>query len=334
VFHRTQQQAFSRKIRLFPDRTYILKWKALAVGGGFVFQHQKIHLSFSLTMKKLFGSLFGLALFMGGATQVCAQADTSYGWHHALIAELHLAEVSFTHWTQGGTNALTYIAGVNGQSVQNNSLTNWTTSYKLDYGQTKLDGQDLRKTDDEINLESVLTYKLGLHVNPYAAVSLLTQFAPGYQYSDTIGVAPVEVSNFFDPAYIKEGAGMGWTVSKQFQTRLGLALREIVTNHFNQYASEPLESEVKKVRIQGGLESESEAEVPIDDNVLFRAKLDLFSPFNTMDRIVVHGEGSLIAKVSKVFSAELSALFINEPDISPYTQIKQGLSIGISYAVL
>jgi hypothetical protein len=291
------------------------------------------HTSFP-DMKIFFTFSLAFVFFIAGTSEVRAQADTSFGWHHSLIAELHLAEVSFTHWTQGGVNALSYIAGVNGQSIRNEPTTNWTTSYKLDFGQTRLDGQDLQKTDDEINLESVLMYKLGVHINPYAGVSLLTQFAPGYQYSDTAGVAPTEVSNFFDPAYIKESAGMGWTLSKTFQTRLGLALREIITNHFPQYASEPLENEVKKVRIQGGLESESEAEVPLDDNVLFRAKLDLFSPFNTMDRIVVHGEGSVIAKVSKVFSAELSALFINEPDISPYTQIKQGLSIGISYAIL
>ncbi len=275
-----------------------------------------------------------LILYITSTARAQSTADTTRGWTHAMIAELHLAEVSYTHWTQGGTNALSYIANVNGRSVDNQTKTNWATSYKLDFGQAKLNGEDLRKTDDEIHLESILTYKMGVHINPYASASLLTQFAPGYQYSDTAGVAPTEVSNFFDPAYITEAAGMGWTISKALQTRLGLALREIVTNHFPQYASEPLETEVKKVRIQGGLESESEAEVPIDDNVLFRAKVDLFSPFNTMDRIVVHGEGSIIAKVSKVFSAELSALVIDEPDVSPYLQIKQGLSLGISYAIL
>ncbi len=284
-------------------------------------------------MKKLIPVL--AVLFILAATaRVHAQTDTVNGWHHAMIAELHLAEVSFSHWTQGGTNALSYIADVNGQSIRNEPKTIWTTSYKLDFGQAKLNGEDLRKTDDEINLESSLIYKLDEHFNPYADVSLLTQFAPGYQYSDSAGVAPTEVSNFFDPAYILQSAGAAWTPSKVFQTRLGVALREIVTNQFPQYASEPLENEVKKIRIQGGLESQSDVEVPVDDNVLFRAKLDLFSPFNTMDRIVVHGEGSLIAKISKVFSAELSALIINDPDVSPYTQIKQGLSLGISYAVL
>ena len=78
----------------------------------------------------------------------------------------------------------------------------------------------------------------------------------------------------------------------------------------------------------------TEGEFPIDDNVLFRAKLDLFSPFNTMSRMVLHGETSLVAKISKVFSTQIAAFFINDPDLSPYTQIKQGLSIGIVYAIL
>lgn len=285
-------------------------------------------------MKRILLLAAALFFLISGGRIDAQTADTTYGWHHAMIAELHLAEVSFTHWTQGGTNALSYIADINGKSIRNEPTSNWATTYKLDFGQAKLNGEDIRKTDDEINLESVLTYKLDPHINPYADVSLLTQFAPGYTYSDTIGVPPTEVSNFFDPAYLTQSVGANWTPSKEFQTRLGLALREVVTNHFTQYASEPLETEVKKVRIQGGLESQSEAEIPIDDNVLFRAKLALFSPFNTMDRIVVHGEGSLIAKISKVFSAELSALFINDPDVSPYTQIKQGLSLGISYAIL
>ncbi len=266
--------------------------------------------------------------------QPLAQAqDTTYGWRHSLIASLNLAQVSFSHWAPGGTDAFSYVASINGKSEKNAPMTNWATSYKLAFGQTKLDGQDTRKGDDEINIESMLTYKLGVHVNPYAAASLRTQFATGYQYPDS--GARVAVSDLFDPAYIMQSAGVGWKPSAIFQTRVGLALREIFTNHYPQYAAEPLEAGSNKAtRIQGGAESVSELQLPVDDNVLFRAKLDLFSPFKTMDRLVMHAESSLIAKVSKVFSAELTALFVNDPDLSPFTQIKQGLSLGISYAVL
>ncbi|MDP4198962.1 MAG: DUF3078 domain-containing protein [Bacteroidota bacterium] len=259
--------------------------------------------------------------------------DTTYGWRHALVASVNLAQVSFSHWAPGGTDAFSYVAMLNGKSEKNEPMTNWATSYKLAFGQTKLNGQEIRKGDDEINLESMLTYKIGVHINPYAAVSLRTQFATGYEYPDSGG--RIAVSGLFDPAYVMQSAGMGWKPSAIFQTRLGVALREIFTNHYPQYAAEPLEPGSSHAsRVQGGAESVSELALPVDDNVLFRAKLDLFSPFKTMDRMVMHGETSLIAKVSKVFSAELAAVFVNDPDLSPFTQIKQGLSIGISYAIL
>jgi hypothetical protein len=265
---------------------------------------------------------------------VTARAQDSVKiWKHAVIASMNIAQVSFTHWAQGGTNSLSYRASINGKSDRNVEMTDWLTSYKLTFGQTKLEGQEILKTDDEINIESMLTYKIGVHINPYAAASLLTQFAPGYSYPDSGG--PVRISDFFDPAYLKQSIGMGWKPTVTFQTRLGLALREIITHDFPIYAAEPKQKEFEGgTRIQGGAESVSQLELPVDTNVVLRAKLDLFSPFKSMDRIVMHGETGLIAKISKMFSAELSALFVSDPDLSPFTQIKQGLSIGISYAIL
>jgi hypothetical protein len=259
--------------------------------------------------------------------------DSTKTWTHTLLASMNLAEVSYTHWAPGGSNALNYIALVNGKSDRNTDMTDWMTTYKFKFGQTKLAGQEIRKTDDEINLESMLTYKVGVHVNPYVAASLLTQFSAGYNYPDSGG--KVRISDLFDPAYLKQSAGIGWKPTDYFQTRLGAALREIVTHDFPIYAAEPKQKEFEGgTRIQGGLESVSQLDLPVDSNVVLRAKLDLFAPVKSMDRIVMHGESGLIAKVSKVFSAELAALFVIDPDLSPYTQIKQGLSIGISYAIL
>ncbi len=281
---------------------------------------------------------FLLTCLLAISTSLFAQDTTKLTpppapWTNELGVRLNLSQVSFSHWTQGGTDALAYLASLNGKSVRNDTNTNWATTYKFKYGQAKLNEQGIRKMDDEINFESILTYKLGVRINPYVAASLLTQFAPGFNYPSDTGAA-VQVSDFFDPAYLQQGAGAGFLISKEVKTRLGVALREIVTNHYNQYAAEPKESETKKIRITGGIESETEIELPIEDNVMFKGKLDLFAPIKTLDRVVLHGETSLVAKVSKIFSAELTAFFINDPDVTPFTQIKQGLSIGISYSIL
>jgi hypothetical protein len=258
--------------------------------------------------------------------------DTTGPWKHNLGASLNLAQVGYTHWAAGGTNALRYLASVNGKSMRDDTTTNWSTLYKLAYGQTKLGDDQIKKTDDEINLESVLTYKLGVHVNPYASLSLLTQFAPGFKYN-TDGTR-LQISNLFDPAYVKQAVGVGIKLTPWLQTRFGAALREIFANHFDTlYTDDASTANIEKSKIEGGLENVTEIELPVDDNVLFRAKSELFSPIKTMDRIVLHGQAALIAKISKYFSTELGATIINEPDISPYTQIKQGLSIGINYTV-
>ncbi len=253
-------------------------------------------------------------------------------WHNELVVGVNLTQVSFAHWQAGGVNALAYLGSIRGKSVRDdaNTTTTWTNTYKFAFGQTDVNEQGLRTSDDEIALESLLTFKMDSAINPYVDASLFTQFAPGYTYDTT---ASTEVSNFFDPAFIKESAGVGWVQSKAFQTRLGLALREIITDNYNQYAADPSEPGIHKTRIEGGFDFASQLKLQLDDNVLFNADLDLFDPIKTLDRVVVHADASLIAKVSKWFSAQITAVFINEPDISPYTQVQEGISVGINYSI-
>ena len=254
-------------------------------------------------------------------------------WHNDLIVGVNLSQVSFAHWQAGGVNALAYLGSIQGKSVRDdsNTTTTWTNTYKFAFGQTDINEQGLRTSDDEIALESLLTFKLDNALNPYIDASLFTQFAPGYQYPDS-GAAQ-EVSNFFDPAFIKESAGAGWVQSKAFQTRLGLALREIITDNYNQYAADPSSPGIHKTRIEGGIDFSSTLQLQLDDNVLFKSDLDLFDPIKTLDRVVVHADASIVAKVSKWFSAQIAASFINEPDISPYTQVQEGISVGINYSI-
>ena len=131
-------------------------------------------------------------------------ADTS--WKHTMIAGANITQISFTDWAQGGENALAYALFLEGKSTYAVDVIEWVNGYKFGYGQAKLGSQGIRKTDDKIDLESVLTYKFGAFVNPFASVSLNTQFSEGVKY-DALGIA-TPVSNFFDPAYIIQTVGV------------------------------------------------------------------------------------------------------------------------------
>lgn len=259
-----------------------------------------------------------------------ALADTS--WKHSMIISANITQVSFTDWVQGGENALAYALFLEGKSVYAVDKIDWANSYKFGYGQARLASLGIRKTDDKIDLESVLTYKIGTYINPFASATLKTQFTQGMVYDATgHGTA---VSNFFDPAYLTQAVGVGYQPMPELKTRLGAALREIVTNHYTHYSDDVSTTQIEKVKVEGGVESVTEVNWTMMENVLLSAKLEIFAPLKHFDRMTVRSDNTLSAKVNKYLSANLNVQLINDPDILARTQIKQTLAIGFSYTLL
>ena len=256
----------------------------------------------------------------------------TFGWKHSMVAGLNLTQVAFSDWSQGGENALAYALSLQGKSVQEEVSTNWTTDLRFAFGQARLGTQGLRKTDDMIDLATVLTYKAGVLINPYVSATLKTQFAKGYKY-DQAG-NQTEVSSLFDPAYLMQSVGIGYQPLPEIKTRLGMALREILASRFPVYVDDPTTLEIEKSSVLGGIESVTEVEWHLDQSLLFTSKLELFSPFKTMDVIVVRNDNTLAAKVNKYVSVLLNVQLINENRISPRTQVKETLAIGFSYTLL
>jgi hypothetical protein len=261
-----------------------------------------------------------------------APADSTNPWKHGLVAGLTVTQVSYSDWAQGGQNSLAYTLSADGKSERDGATINWSNSYKFAFGQARLGDQGLRKTDDKIDLQSVLTYKLGSLINPYGAVTAKTQFAEGAQY-DVAGKATV-VSKFFDPGYLTQSVGFGYQPIPQLKERLGVALREVITSQYNVYSDDPGTTAIEKTRVDGGIESVTEVEWKLDENVLFTSKLEFFAPLKRFSDFVVRGDNTLAVKVGKYITVNLNVQFINEKQVTPRTQVKETLAIGLSYAVL
>lgn len=282
-------------------------------------------------MKRLFALVFALLLVNLSLQAQDTTKAPDYGWKHALVAGLTLTQVAFTDWAQGGDNALAYTMSLDGKSTRDEEMTNWVNAYKTAFGQARLGGQGLRKTEDVIDLSSVFTYKVGSYVNPYVAATMKTQFAKGYMY-DAAG-NELEVSKFFDPAYLTQSAGLGYQPAKEIKTRLGLALREILTDQFVQYADDPATLEIEKTSTSGGIESVTNVDWPIEENILFTSQLEIFGPFNDFNRPILRSTTTLNMKVNKFITAIANLQLINEPRVTPRTQIKESIALGISYAI-
>jgi hypothetical protein len=261
--------------------------------------------------------------FQDKASTVQADTGKPFGWAHSLVGAVNLTQASFTNWVQGGQNALSYQMLFDGNSTQNMERTNWSNTLKLAFGQSRLADQGLRKTDDEIYFETLLIYKLGMVINPYASATVRTQFARGFAY-DPLGKG-TEISAFMDPGFFTQSVGAAYTPATGIKTRLGVAMREIVTKNHTQYTGGATS------QTWGGAESVTDVNWNFAENMVLTSRLELFAPFKSIDQVYVRFDNSIAAKVNKWVSVNFNVQLMNDVTVSPKTQVKEVLAIGLSY---
>ena len=274
-----------------------------------------------------------LAALIGWALAGSTGAEESAAppWTHKLVGNLNANQVAFKDWAQGGDDALSWGVSVEGKSVREQTLTQWATTYKLGFGQTKLGDQEIRKTVDKIDLESTLTYKLDKYINPYVATTLKTQFFKGHKYTT---VSKTAVAQFMDPAYLTQSAGVGFTPRPEIKTRLGLALREILTRDFTSYADDPGTQKVEKTKVDGGMESVTSGEWQLADNILFTSRVEVFAPFTALSDTAVRNDNALAIKIIRYVALNLHLQFVDDATASDKVQIKQVMALGLTYTFL
>ncbi|UCE05347.1 MAG: DUF3078 domain-containing protein [bacterium] len=261
-----------------------------------------------------------------------AEEKPKYGWQKEMVGGINLTQTSFDNWAQGGENQLAWQVNLNFKFVNDQEKSNWSNTGKLTYGATKTGDQEARKAIDEIKLESVFAYKLGVLINPFVAVTGETQFDKGYDYTQT----PKDtISAFMDPAYFRESAGIGIKPSEIIKSRLGVSFKQTITNDYPQpYADDPSTTKIEKTKSEIGAESVTDVSWKVSENSLFTSKLELFSAFTTFQEIDVNWDNILTTKISKYFNVNFNFKLFYDRDISKMRQIKQAIALGVSYSFL
>lgn len=249
-----------------------------------------------------------------------------YGWKNEAVGVLNFTQNQFDNWAKGGENAWSWQMDINAKFVNDQEKYNWATSAKLSYGKTKVGDTDARKAADEIKLETVYTYKMGVYVNPYVAATGQTQFTDGYAYTDT---SKMVISSFMDPGYFTQSVGMGIDINKNVKTRIGAALKETVTDKFSDAYGQG-----ESMRLEYGAESVTDAKIQVSENILYTSKLALFSNLKGLDEIDVDWDNVFSAKVSDLITVSFNFKLLYDKDISAKRQLKETLAVGLSYTLL
>ncbi|NOX87852.1 MAG: DUF3078 domain-containing protein [Calditrichaeota bacterium] len=247
------------------------------------------------------------------------------GWNLNLSTSLTVTQTAYHQWASGGSNVFVWVADFNGSAIFDTTNWNWANESKVVFGQSKQNGELSRKTDDLIDFESVLTFKQKKYLNPYVSMNFQTQMAPGYRYEKE---TRVEISDFFDPAYLTNGIGVGYSPKKTFRTRVGFAARTTFTNEFQNYAKN------KKINIESGLQWVTHAERRFWDHFLVRSRLNLFSSFERFEYGNIYWDTLMQASLTKYIIINIQTLVIYDAKVSKKTQVKEVLSVGLKYTFI
>ena len=283
-------------------------------------------------VKKLLLMMIMIAL---GASLLVAQEEEEpkYGWQKEATATLNLTQSTFDNYRQGGENstAWQFLLGLKFNNDQEHF--NWANTGKFEYGQTKTGEDDFKKSVDEIKRESVFTYKIWKTINPFVSFTGETQFGPGYDYEQT---PRAEISNFMDPAYLRESIGFRYKPNEIIQARLGAALKQTIADKFAaRYSDDPeTADEVEKIRNEVGAEGVVDFNYKISETSLITSKLELFSNLQAFDEIDVIWNTDLTAKITKFIGFTFNVKLLYDKDVSTKRQLKQVMGIGITYSFL
>lgn len=296
------------------------------------------------------GAVFWAGLLTVNAAQAQssdAAADSTQGqWTYNAAARLNASQAAYSNWEEGGgNNSLAFTTSLDGEAAQRGE--HWIQSHelRLAFGLIDQEGQELRKAEDQIRASTSLRYEgdgFFRLFNPTVAGLLRTQFASGFDYEsnpypddspragDTL---PVENSAFFAPAFITESVGLTYAPNTRFTVRLGVASKQTVVTEPDfrvLYGVDP----DNPTRVEAGAELAASYDRQFTDNVRYQSQLNVFFSVNqTEDPPDARWENVVNLKVNDWLSTDLTFEALFDKDISDDIQLKETISVGVSFTL-
>lgn len=261
------------------------------------------------------------------------------GWITKGNISFLLNQASFSNWIAGGENN---ISGTLGLNYDFNYLKgDWTWNNKIiaSYGLVKTEGSEFaKKTDDRLELNSLLGKKAEKNLFYSAFLNFKTQFAKGY----TFGNDPVtgeeirtERTNFFSPAYLQFGPGILWKKNDNFTVNFAPATSRFI--FVNSDFTLPNEAyfgveEGKSTRFELGASLSAYYKFELMENVSFENILNLYSNYlEDAQNVDLDYQLNVVMKINKYLSTNLAVQTIYDDNAIGRLQVRQVFGLGINY---
>lgn len=281
-------------------------------------------------------------------------------WTEKNTFGMNLSEVAFVNWNSGGNNSVSALFYANFERNFEKDLTIWKNSATLRYGVNAQEGREIRKTEDELRLNSSFGFRQDSTSNWYYSgkFSFNSQFSNGYKYPDT----EVAISRFMAPGYTFLGAGTEYSHPEEDLTiylspitfKSTFVLDQRLANE-GMFGVEPavtdelgnILKEGENVRTEFGFLVTSGFSKEVWDNIDLNNQLSLYSDYlNKFGNVDVDWQLQVNMKVNEFVKANVGSHIRYDDDVKfkedtnndgkletsgPRVQLKQMLGVGVVY---
>lgn len=293
------------------------------------------------------------------------QADTTKYWTFKGLNSLNLNQVSFSNWTPGGTNNVSFGAISKLYANYKKNKLNWDNNLNMSFGLFKEEGELLKKSEDIIDFTSIVGTDISKHWSFAGYINFKSQFANGFDKDfDT-----VKISEFMAPGYLTVSPGFRYKPVEWFTLFLSPATAKF-TFVLDQYLADlgmygvaPAEYDtVNGIKTKDGENMlfylgpflEAHLLKEIAKGLAFESKLNILYSFTNRENLEpldmdVSWENFLNYKIAKYFSASVFVHMVYYPgqpkvkysnigDVEGVVanrkiQLKQSFGIGITYNI-
>jgi len=254
--------------------------------------------------------------------------DSVKYWTKKWTLSLNGSQASYSNWSQGNNNSVAATGGNMFNATFKRDRYSYDMLLNLRYGQTKINGSEIRKTDDLIHFKNRVNHLL--HATQYTAyfeVDFRTQFDAGYDKNR------VYISDFMSPGYLQETAGLGYKPVDYIQLQSGFTLKQTFvadTLHSRRYGV----TAGKNVRSEGGFSMGASFKKNIAKNLVLNSNVQTFTNFlESVENTDVMFNNELTGKINSFMNTNIQFALMYDRDFNKQIQIKQVLAIGLSFNV-
>ncbi|MEX2403302.1 MAG: DUF3078 domain-containing protein [Balneolales bacterium] len=241
------------------------------------------------------------------------------------------SQTSYRNWSSGGSNNVTAIANTVFSGVYSKEKYRYTFNLTMRYGQTRLDDNEFRKSEDVIRFRNQIIRqfddkRFGTVIN----VNFETQFDEGLN-DDRDAV----VSRFFAPANLTETIGFSFSPeNSKFAMDAGVAMKQTFVRDTllsERYGLDEGDSFMN----EAGFSLIFKYQKELMENVVYTGHMETFTNvLKDLDSTNLTLINELSGGINNHLSAEFEFAMKFNDNISREVQIKQIFSLGVNFHFL